>query len=263
MKMLKKWRRAGTTPPIAEIKIDTVVVAVTRKRIKNIYLRVDRRNGRAQLSASVRSSDEELTAIVRQRIDWIKRHQAIAAARPPALRPRYISGETHLFLGEPLQLEVIEREGRGSRVIRVGGSMQLHIHRRSRFDQRQRAVHNWYRRELQGIVPPLVEKWQPVMGVQVAEWHVKRMRTRWGTCNIRARRVWLSLELVGHPIECLEYVVVHEMVHLLERSHNARFKSLMTKFLPDWRARQRTLGRGHAGHYKQGDGDHDQIDDCP
>ena len=100
------------------------------------------------------------------------------------------------------------------------------------------------------------------MGVPVAEWRVKRMRTRWGTCNIRARRIWLSLELAKHPVECLEYVVVHEMVHLLERRHNARFKSLMDKFLPDWRDRQRTLGGRHAGHYKQGDGDDDQIDAC-
>ena len=80
------------------------------------------------------------------------------------------------------------------------------------------------------------------------------MRTRWGTCNIRARRIWLSLELAKYPLDCLEYVVVHEMVHLLERRHNARFKSLMDKFLPDWRERQRTLGGRRAGHYKQGDG---------
>lgn len=100
------------------------------------------------------------------------------------------------------------------------------------------------------------------MGTRVADWGVKRMRTRWGTCNIRARRIWLNLELAKHPAECLEYVVVHEMVHLLERYHNARFKALMDTFLPDWRERKRTLGGRLADHYKQGDGDDDQIDPC-
>jgi hypothetical protein len=88
------------------------------------------------------------------------------------------------------------------------------------------------------------------------------MRSRWGTCNIRARRIWLNLELAKYPPECLEYVVVHEMVHLLERSHNARFKSLMDRFLPDWRARKRTLGAGLGGNYNQGDGRDDQDDLC-
>lgn len=262
MKMLKKWRRAGTKLPTAEIKIDNVVVAVSRKAIKNIYLRVDRRSGLARLSAPLKSSDRELTTVVRERLDWIKRHQTQAAAAPPAYRPRFLTGETHFYLGQPLELEVIEHNRRGSRVIRTGDCLQLFVRRRSRFDERQRAIHDWYRRELRLLVPPLVEKWQPVMDVDVAEWRIKRMRTRWGTCNIRARRVWLSLELARYPIECLEYVVVHELAHLLERSHNARFKSLMNKFLPDWRDRKRTLGRRLAPHYKQSDGDHDQIDDC-
>lgn len=262
MRMLRKWRRTGTTPAIAEIKIDDVVVTVSRKAIKNIYLRVDRRSGCARLSAPLRSSDVALNAIVRERLDWIKRHQAMAAVSPPAIRPRLLSGETHFYLGRPLELEVIEHDGRGSCVIHTGDRLQLGIRRRSRLEERQRAIHDWYRRELHSLVPPLIESWQAVMGVNVAEWRIKRMRTRWGTCNIRARRVWLNLELARYPAECLEYVVVHEMVHLLERSHNARFKSLMDKFLPDWRDRKRTLGRGLTPHYKQSDGDHDQINDC-
>lgn len=262
MKMLNKWRRAGKTPENTEIKLDSVVVAVSRKAIKNIYLRVDRRSGVARLSAPLRASDRELTAVVRERLDWIKRHQAQAAAAPAILRPRFQTGETHFFLGRPLELEVIERDGRGGRVEFHDHRLALHVRRRSRLDERQRAIHEWYRRELQSLVPPLVDKWQTEMRVSVAEWRIKQMRTRWGTCNIRARRIWLNLELAKYPVECLEYVIVHELVHLLERSHNARFKALMTRFLPDWPERKRTLGRHLTAHYKQGDGDHDQIDDC-
>jgi predicted metal-dependent hydrolase len=144
----------------------------------------------------------------------------------------------------------------------VASCLELHVRRRSRLDERQRTLHEWYRGELKLLIPPLVDKWQPLLGVSVAEWGVKRMRTRWGTCNIRARRIWLNLELAKCPVECLEFVVVHEMVHLLERRHSVRFKSLMDTFLPDWRERQRTLGGRLAAHYKQGDGDDDQIDPC-
>jgi predicted metal-dependent hydrolase len=260
--MLNNWLRSRRPTRSTEITADGVVIEVLRKRIKNFYLRVDRRAGRVRLSAPSNASDDEVASVVEKRLDWIKRHQAQAAAAPPIFRPRFLSGETHLYLGVPLRLEVVERTGRGSRVVYSGSTLQLQVRRRSRIDERQRAIHDWYRDRLGELVPPLVARWQPVMGVAVAEWRVKRMRTRWGTCNIRARRIWLSLELAKYPVECLEYVVVHEMVHLLERNHNARFKSLMDKFLPDWRERQRTLGRGLAGHYKQGDGNDDEIDLC-
>src|SRR3972149_192881 len=134
------------------------------------------------------------------------------------------------------------RAGRGSVVVRSESCLELRLRRRSRLDERERALREWYRERLKAFTPPLVDKWQPVIGVAVAAWGVKRMRTRWGTCNIRARRIWLNLELAKHPAECLEYVVVHELVHLLERRHNARFKALLDGFLPDWRERQRTLG---------------------
>jgi predicted metal-dependent hydrolase len=262
MMMLRNWLSTRAPARSPEITIDGVVVDVVRKQIKNFYLRVDRTQGRVRMSAPRGASDDEVKSVIQQRIEWIKRQQAKVATQPPSSRLRYVSGETHFFLGRPHRLEVVEHVGRGTTVDCTASSLVLHVRRRSRREERERALGEWYRGELKALIPPLIDKWQPAMRVQVAEWCVKRMRTRWGTCNIRARRIWLNLELAKHPAECLEYVVVHEMVHLLERYHNARFKTLMNTFLPDWRERKRTLGGRHAAHYKQGHGDDDQIDLC-
>ncbi len=268
MRMLRNWLKTDKRVRTAEIVADGVVIAVTRKRIKNFYLRIDRGQGRVRMSAPHRASDEEVLSVIGKRIDWIKRQQARLAAAPPHIPLKYASGETHFLLGVPLQLEVVERDCRGCSVDRNESLLVLSVRRRSRFDERERAIRAWYRSEIKRLIPPLVARWEPVMGVRVAEWNVKQMRTRWGTCNIGARRIWLSLELAKFPPECLEYVVVHEMVHLLERRHNARFHALMDRFLPDWRARKRSLAAGlalnadRAGHYKQGHADDDQDDRC-
>ncbi|MGE3243473.1 MAG: M48 family metallopeptidase, partial [Pirellulales bacterium] len=255
MRMLRNWRRTHSLDASGEITAEGVVVAFTRKRIKNFYLRIERGQGHVKLSAPHTASDDEIRGVIDRRIAWIKRHQARLRASPPVKPLRYLSGETHQFLGEPLRLEVVERDRRGSKVERRGSTLTLSIRRRSRFDERERAVRNWYREQLKLLVPELIAKWEPVLGVRVAQWQLKQMRTRWGTCNIRARRVWLNVELAKFPPACLEYVVVHEMVHLLERRHNARFHAFMTRFLPDWRERKRTLGAGIGGHYKQGHAD--------
>ena len=122
-------------------------------------------------------------------------------------------------------------------------NLHLHVRPGASAGERQRALSNWYRQELKALIPPLLARWQPVLGVQAAEWGVRSMKTRWGSCNIRARRIWLSLELARKPVECLEYVVVHELVHLLERGHNQRFYAYLDRFLPTWRL-ARTALRG-------------------
>ncbi|GAB4531623.1 MAG: hypothetical protein Kow0063_11160 [Anaerolineae bacterium] len=109
--------------------------------------------------------------------------------------------------------------------------------------KRETVLYAWYRRQLKAQIPPLIAKWEPLVGVQVAGWRVKRMKTRWGTCNIQARRIWLNLELSKKPPQCLEYIIVHEMVHLLERHHNERFCALMDQFMPNWRLYREILNR--------------------
>ncbi len=163
--MLNHWLRGRTPPRSTEITVGGLVVEIDRKRIKNFYLRVDRSHGRVRVSAPCSADDDEVAAVVHRRTDWIKRQQARVAATPPRPRLRYVSGETHFLLGRPLRLEVVESAGRGNRVARVGSSLMLHVERRSRFDQRQRAICDWYREEIKLLVPELIARWQPVIGV--------------------------------------------------------------------------------------------------
>jgi hypothetical protein len=155
-----------------------------------------------------------------------------------------ISGESHYFLGQPYTLRVFPQKGPGCVSLQCAPFIDLYVRPGASVLDRQRVLHRWYREELKELVPPLLARWQPVVGVAAAEWGVRMMRTRWGSCNIRARRIWLSLELARKPVECLEYVVVHELTHLLERRHNHRFYGYMDQFLPTWRLARALLAPG-------------------
>jgi predicted metal-dependent hydrolase len=115
-------------------------------------------------------------------------------------------------------------------------------------DRRRLLLREWYREQLRELIPPLIDKWEPVLNVRVSSWGIKRMKTKWGSCNATAKRIWLNLELAKKPVECLEYVVVHEMVHLLERHHNDRFIALMDDCLPQWRTYRDELNTAPLAH---------------
>ncbi|MFW5995398.1 MAG: M48 family metallopeptidase, partial [Spirochaetia bacterium] len=161
------------------------------------------------------------------------------AVRPP--RPALTSGEVHFVQGRGYVLDVVESGGRHR--VGVTGDARLELRVRPGTDMagRWRALDRFYRELLERRVPELLARWQPRMRVAAAEWRIKSMKTRWGTCNVRARRIWLNVDLARRPERCLEYVVVHELVHLLERNHSKRFYALMDEFLPDWRARREEL----------------------
>ncbi|HCB14980.1 MAG TPA: metal-dependent hydrolase [Gammaproteobacteria bacterium] len=155
--------------------------------------------------------------------------------------PEMVSGESHYFLGQRHQLRVMAYTG-PPRIRRSGSDfIDLFVRSGTTVEQRQQVLQGWYRAQLRARIPPLLEQWQPVLGVQAADWGIKQMKTRWGTCNIAARRIWLNLELIKKPVNCLEYVVIHELTHLLERNHNDRFKALMDHHLPHWRLIRQTL----------------------
>jgi predicted metal-dependent hydrolase len=146
-----------------------------------------------------------------------------------------VSGEVHTLWGQRCRLEVIERAGRHEVKFRGSGQLCMYVRPGTTRANRKKVLTEFYRAEMKARLPGMIAKWENVMGVQVAEWGVKQMKTRWGSCNVKARRVWLNLELAKRPPECLEYILVHEMVHLLERGHNKRFYGYMDKFMPGWR----------------------------
>ncbi len=213
---------------------------VLRKRIKHLYVRVLPPDGRVCVSAPLRLTDRTLLQAVAARWPWITQQQARLAAGKRQPKRQYVTGETHGYLGESYLLNVVERCG-PPRVEASDGRLDLIVRPGSDAAVRERVLWGWYRQRLKETLPALISKWEEIMGVEVAQWGVKRMRTRWGSCNIKAHRIWVNLMLATRPLPCLEYIIVHEMVHLLERRHNANFKAYMDHFLPQWRACRQDL----------------------
>jgi hypothetical protein len=232
------------------ITVGGLTVEVVRKNIKNLHLGVYPPNGRVRVAAPLVVSDEAVRLAVIGKLGWIKRQQAKFEAQPRQSQREMVNGESHYFLGQRYRLRVLAYTGPPR--IRCSGadSLDLFVRPETTVEQRQRVLEDWYREQLRGRIPALLEQWQPVLGVAAAEWGIRKMKTRWGSCNIRARRVWFNLELAKKPARCLEYVVVHELVHLLERNHNTRFKALMEQHLPTWRACREELNRAPLGHDK-------------
>lgn len=228
--------------------VSDLTVEVVRKNIKNLHLGVYPPNGRVRVATPLLISDEAVRLAVIGKLGWIKRQQAKFEAQPRQSQREMVSGESHYFLGRRYRLRVVETNAQVKVVLQGNTVLELHVRPATTTEERERALQSWYREQLKLLIPPLLAKWQPVLGVVANDWGVKKMKTRWGSCNIRARRVWFNLELVKKPAQCLEYVVVHELLHLLERNHNDRFKALMDAYLPHWRLIREELNNAPLGH---------------
>lgn len=231
-----------------QVAVDGLVVDVVRKNIKNLHLAVYPPNGRVRVAAPLRVNDEAVRLAVISRLAWIKRQQAKFEGQDRQSAREYVSGESHYYQGRRYRLNVIYHDSLSRVIIRNKTILDLYVRTGSDTAQRERVFLAWYRGQLKAMVPPLIAKWEPILGVTVAEWGVKQMKTKWGTCNIEARRIWLNLELIKKPALCLEYIVVHEMVHLLEHHHNDRFTAYMDKVMPQWRLHREELNREPLGH---------------
>ena len=217
-----------------KMTISGMPINVVRKEIKNINIRVYPPNGHVRVAVPLSISDEAARLAVNKKLNWIKRQKAKIEAQPHQDPLRMVSGETHYFLAYPYRLRVIEHD-RPNEVVLRDESLDLYVRPNTSTERRERLLQEWHREQLKLLIPPIIEKWEPILDVEILEWRIKRMRTRWGSCNIQAQRIWLNLELAKKSEQCLEYVIVHEMMHLLERYHNRRFKGLMDKYLPKWR----------------------------
>lgn len=231
--------------PTHAIDVAGIRVRLTRKRIKTIRLTVNPPHGEVRVSAPDAVPIETIRTFVEQRVGWISKHQERIRATTP-VPFNYATGELIPFNGRLYPLEVVHRAGRPAMTLIDGPRIVMTVPHSADRSARERTLHAWYRAHLDAVVPPLIAAWEPRLGVSVAEWRIRRMKTRWGTCSIKARRIWINLDLATKSPECLEYLVVHEMVHLLEPSHNARFKALMDRHLPNWRELRRLLN--HSQH---------------
>lgn len=218
-----------------QIKISDLIIEVEHKNIKNLHLSVNPPNGWVRIAAPMNIDDEALRLFAVSKLAWIHKQQRKFDEQARQSEREFVSGESHYFKGERYLLNVIYHKGNPKVVFRNKTYIDLYVRENSTQLQRQRVMTEWYRKQLKAQLPDLVTKWQSIIGVQVEDWGVKQMKTKWGTCNIEAGRIWLNLELAKKPDRCLEYIVVHEMVHLLERKHNDHFIGLMDQFMPQWR----------------------------
>jgi hypothetical protein len=231
-----------------EIRVSGLPVQIVRKDIKNLHLGVYPPHGRVRVATPLALSDDAVRLAVVSRLGWIKRQRAKFEGQPRQSQREMVSGESHYFLGRRYRLRVIEHNGPAKVLLRGNSSIDFYIRKGSRVTEREQVLRRWYRAQLKALIPPLLDKWQPVLGVRVAGWGVKKMKTKWGSCTSNDRRIWLNLELVKKPVHCLEYLIVHELVHLIERHHNDRFVSLMNQHLPRWRHYRKELNETPLGH---------------
>lgn len=223
-----------------QIIFNNIPMEIERKKIKNMYLKILPPDGKVLISAPIRMPAEEIRRFVQLKYEWIIKQQQKMQARPRQDVHKYISGEEIILWGKKYALKVILTE-RKARVSLSGEEVYLYVKLNSTPESRARILNQWYKEVLQEAIPELIEKWEKIIGVKASEFVVRDMKTRWGSCNIRTGKICLNLRLVNKRPICLEYVIVHELVHLLEASHNHVFKSYMDQFLPNWRIIKKEL----------------------
>lgn len=232
---------------VTQIRLGDIVLDVVKKDIKNIHLSVYPPSGRVRISAPLRMRTDTIRIFAIAKLDWIRQQQKKLREQERETRREYIARESHYVWGKRYLLQVVECAG-ASRVELTHSCMRLWVRPGADEGKRQMVMEDWYRTELKTAVPVLLAKWQPMIGVRVEQFFVQRMKTKWGSCNPNSRTIRLNTELAKKPRQCLEYVVVHELLHLLERHHNERFQMLMDRFIPQWRVYRDELNRAPVGH---------------
>jgi predicted metal-dependent hydrolase len=220
--------------------ISGIPVEVCRKNIKNMHLYVKPPNGKVTVSAPLSMSDETIERFVRTKAGWVKRQVEKFETQPRQSEREYISGETLYVWGKQYFIQVKYRNGKNSLLL-SGDKAILTVRESSTAGQRDNFIREWYRSILKKEIERLIPKWEERTGLTCNTWQTKYMTTRWGTCNIQKRKIWLNLQLAKKTPNCLEYVILHELLHFVEKHHNDAFISLMDKYMPYWREIKKAL----------------------
>ena len=230
-----------------QIMLGNICVDVVHKDIKNLHLSVYPPTGRIRISAPLRMDTDTIRVFTISKLSWIKKQQSKLRSQERETPREYITRESHYYLGKRFLLKVIAHNA-SPKVVLKHNTIELYVRENASSDKNKAVLENWYRQRLKEMVPEHINKWEKLMKVKVEKFAIKKMKTKWGTCTKEAKRIWLNLELAKKPTECIEYIVVHEMVHLLERHHNERFIAYMDKFLPKWRFYKEELNKSPLRH---------------
>ena len=223
-----------------QIELDGIVIQIMRKPIKHMHVRIYPPEGDVRVSAPLRLSRNHILAQLEERRTWIHTQRAKFRKQPVKPKQTLESGEEHFFLGNSYRLFLRHSLNPATPIIE-DNQLILSAKPEASLLEKQLILKQWHQQEMRALVPGLIQKWQAVIGVTASSWGARTMKSRWGSCNIRTRKISLNLILIQKPIECLEYVIVHELVHLLEASHNARFHQFMDRFMPDWKRHKQRL----------------------
>ena len=225
-----------------QVHLGDIAVDVVRKEIKNVHLSVYPPTGRVRISAPLRMSLDTIRVFAISKLNWIKQQQKKLREQERETPREYLDRESHYVWGKRYLLKVTEND-EPPQVELKHSKMLLRVRPGTGEEKMQSIIEAWYREQLKQAVPPLIAKWEPIMRVKVARFFVQRMKTKWGSCSPVTSCIRLNTELAKKPRECLEYIVVHEMVHLLQPTHNRRFVALMEQFMPKWPFYREVLNR--------------------
>lgn len=227
--------------------VGDIEVDVVRKDIKNLHLAVYPPDGRVRVAAPQQIDDDTVRLAVVEKLRWIRHQQEELRSKTRQTPREFTSGETHYFLGQQYRLRVEEREETPGVEISGDDWIRMVVRPGSTVQKKRQILHDWYRDELRQRLQPFVAKWEDEIGVKPLEWQIRRMKTKWGSCS-RAGRILFNLELAKKPPQCIEYLVVHELTHLIEPRHNDRFIDLMDRHLPNWKHLKAILNHEPLAH---------------
>jgi hypothetical protein len=233
------------------IRLGEISLEVVQKNIKNLHLSVYPPKGRVRISAPSRMNLDTIRIYAISKLSWIKKQQAKILNQKREAPREYLNKESHYYLGKRYLLKVIELDTVPV-VNLTHDRIELYVRPGSSTQKKKELLDSWYRERLRETVAELITYWEKKMDLKVAEFGIKKMRTKWGTCNEEAKRIWVNLELVKKPFECIEYIVVHEMVHLRERNHNDKFVAYMNHYLPEWKQLKNELNKLPVSHVDWG-----------
>lgn len=228
--------------------INNISIDIVRKDIKNIHLGVYPPLGRVRIAAPLNTNEDAIRLFAISKLGWIKRQQRKFQGQERTSSREYKNRESHYYMGTRYLLNVIEEDAPPKVMLRNKTYIDLHVRPDATTAKRHQIMTEWYRKEIKKLIPEIIEKWEKKISVKINDWQVKLMKTKWGSCNIDKKRIWLNLELAKKPVQCLEYIIVHEMVHLLERHHNDRFLNYMDIYLPNWKQLRTELNKLPVSH---------------
>jgi hypothetical protein len=231
----------------SNITVSGLNIIIERKDIKNLHIGVYPPNGKIRVATPLKLNDEAVRLAVISRLSWIKEQHQNFVKQPRQSKREMVKGESHYLFGKRYLLDLIYGNSKHT-ISKNHSKLELYIRENTTAENRLKVLENYYRIVLTNEINELIEKWQEIIGIKIESWKIQKMKTKWGSCNIEDKQLILNLELAKVPVECIEYIIVHEIIHLLERHHNDNFKILMDKYLSDWKSRKEQLKLCHIGY---------------